>query len=107
VLLAEAYKRIARELKDPDTPLPVALSQLVVDTEAEQRQQWIELQHGVTGNFLGEDPRFPLDVNPEQERVMALLRTESNVVVQGPPGTGKTHTIANLSQRCSLGASEY
>lgn len=96
VLLAEAYKRIARELKDPDTPLPVALSQLVVDTEAEQRQQWIELQHGVTGNFLGEDPRFPLDVNPEQERVMALLRTESNVVVQGPPGTGKTHTIANL-----------
>lgn len=96
VLLAEAYKRIARELRDPNTPVPVALAQLVIDTEAEQRQQWIELQHGVTGDFLGDDPRFPLDVNPEQERVMELLRTESSVVVQGPPGTGKTHTIANL-----------
>ena len=41
-MLAEAYKRIARELKDPDTPLPVALAQLVVDTEAAQCQQWIE-----------------------------------------------------------------
>ena len=96
VMLAEAYKRIARELKDPDTPLPVALAQLVVDTEAAQRQQWIEMQNGVSGDFLGNDPRFPLDANPEQERVMELLRTESGVVVQGPPGTGKTHTIANL-----------
>ena len=96
VLLAEAYKRIARELRDPNAAIPVALTQLVIDTEAEQRQQWIELQDGVTGEFLGSDPRFPLDVNPEQERVMELLRTETGVVVQGPPGTGKTHTIANL-----------
>ena len=96
VMLAEAYKRISRELRDPEIPLPVALAQLVVDTEAGQRQQWIEMQHGVTGDFLGDDPRFPLDANPEQERVMELLRTESGVVVQGPPGTGKTHTIANL-----------
>jgi AAA domain len=96
VLLAEAYKRIARELQDPETPLPVALAQLVIDTEAEQRQQWITLQQAATGDFLGDDPRFPLDANPEQERVMHLLRTETGVVVQGPPGTGKTHTIANL-----------
>ena len=96
VQLAEAYKRIARELRDSNSPIPVALTQLVIDTEAEQRQQWIELQDGVSGEFLGSDPRFPLDVNPEQERVMELLRTETSVVVQGPPGTGKTHTIANL-----------
>lgn len=95
-MLAEAYKRISRELQEPSTPLPVALAQLVIDSEPEQRQQWIEQQNGVTGNVLGDDPRFPLDANPEQERVMELLRIESGVVVQGPPGTGKTHTIANL-----------
>lgn len=100
VMLAEAYKRISREMRAPETPLPVALAQLVVDTEPEQRQRWIELQHGVAGDVLGDDPRFPLDANPEQERIMELLRTETGVVVQGPPGTGKTHTIANLM--CAL-----
>jgi very-short-patch-repair endonuclease len=95
-LLAEAYKHIARELKDPETPVAVALAQLVLDTEPEQRWQWIAHQGGVSGDFLGEDPRFPLDANAEQERVMELLRSETGVVVQGPPGTGKTHTIANL-----------
>lgn len=94
--LTEAYRRIRRELDGPETGVPVALAQLVLDTEAEQRQHWVRMQGGVSGDVLGADPRFPLDANPEQERVMDLLRTETTVVVQGPPGTGKTHTIANL-----------
>lgn len=96
-MLAEAYKRIARELEEePDPELPVALAQLVCNTEPDQRQEWIKRQNGLSGDLLGADPRFPLPANPEQEHVMELLRTESGVVVQGPPGTGKTHTIANL-----------
>lgn len=94
--LAEAYKGIRKELAADDSPTPVALAQLVIDTEAEQRQNWIEMQGAVSGDVLGEDPRFPLDANEAQQRVMELLRTETTVVVQGPPGTGKTHTIANL-----------
>jgi very-short-patch-repair endonuclease len=96
VLLSEAYKQIARELREPDAPVPVALAQLVIDTERDQRRVWIEEQGGAAGDFLGEDPLFPLEANSEQQRVMQLLRTETAVVVQGPPGTGKTHTIANL-----------
>lgn len=94
--LAEAYKQISRELQDPETPVPVALAQLVIDTEPSDRQRWVTDQGGESGDFLGQDPRFPLEANPQQERVMELLRTETGVVVQGPPGTGKTHTIANL-----------
>jgi len=96
VLLAEAYKRIAEELREPGAQVPVGLAQLIVDTEAEQRNRWLNEQGAVSGDVLGSDPLFPLPVNDEQMRVIDLLRTETGVVVQGPPGTGKTHTIANL-----------
>jgi very-short-patch-repair endonuclease len=94
--LAEAYKEIGQELRACSDEVPVAFAQLVVDTEPAQRQAWVTTQGGAPGDLLGDDPRFPLPANPEQERVMELLRTETSVVVQGPPGTGKTHTIANL-----------
>lgn len=96
VMLAEAYKKIAKELRAPDAPVPVALTQLVLDTDADQRRRWILDQGGVSGDVLGDDPLFPLPTNTEQQRVMELLKKETGVVVQGPPGTGKTHTIANL-----------
>ncbi|WP_343947340.1 AAA domain-containing protein [Pseudonocardia zijingensis] len=96
VLLAEAYKQIAAALRDPDVPVPVALAQLVVDTERHERDAWLHEQGAASGNVLGSDPLFPLATNEEQNRVIELLRTETGVVVQGPPGTGKTHTIANL-----------
>ena len=94
--LAEAYRRIAEALRGADVEIPVALTQIVVDTEREQREQWLTEQGATGGNLLGEDPLFPLAANAEQSRVIDLLRTETGVVVQGPPGTGKTHTIANL-----------
>lgn len=96
VLLAEAYKRIAEALRAPDAQVPVALAQLVVDTERHQRDAWLREQGALSGDVLGADPLFPLPTNDEQGRVIELLRTETGVVVQGPPGTGKTHTIANL-----------
>jgi very-short-patch-repair endonuclease len=96
VLLAEAYKQIAAMLREPGAPIPVALAQLVVDTERHQRDGWLHAQGAEPGDVLGEDPLFPLPTNNEQNRVIELLRTETGVVVQGPPGTGKTHTIANL-----------
>jgi very-short-patch-repair endonuclease len=96
VLLAEAYKRIAEALREPDAQVPVALAQLVLDTEQHQRDLWLREQGAATGDVLGCDPLFPLPTNDEQMRVIDLLRTETGVVVQGPPGTGKTHTIANL-----------
>ncbi len=96
VLLAEAYKHIAEALREPDAPVPVALAQLVVDTERVQRDAWLHAQGAAAGDVLGDDPLFPLPTNDEQCRVIELLRTETGVVVQGPPGTGKTHTIANL-----------
>ncbi|WP_258341868.1 AAA domain-containing protein [Saccharopolyspora gregorii] len=96
VLLAEAYRRIAEMLRAPDCPVPVGLAQLVVDTEREQRADWLSSQGAASGDLLGADPLFPLPANAEQSRVIELLRSETGVVVQGPPGTGKTHTIANL-----------
>ncbi|GLY33470.1 AAA domain-containing protein [Kineosporia sp. NBRC 101731] len=94
--LAEAYKKISRQLRDDECPVPVAMSQLITDTDAHQRQEWVLAQGGTSGDVLGQDPRFPLAANEQQEQVMDLLRRETGVVVQGPPGTGKTHTIANL-----------
>jgi len=96
VLLAEAYRRIAAALREPDAQVPVGLTQLVVDTEAQQRNRWLGEQGASSGDVLGADPLFPLPTNDEQIRVIDLLRSETGVVVQGPPGTGKTHTIANL-----------
>ncbi|NJC73013.1 AAA family ATPase [Planosporangium thailandense] len=96
VLLAEAYQKIAAALRQPDAQVPVALAQLVVDTERDQRDTWLRQQGAVAGDVLGDDPLFPLPTNDEQRRVIELLRSETGVVVQGPPGTGKTHTIANL-----------
>ena len=96
VLLAEAYKRIAAELRTPRARMPVALAQLVLDTDRGQRDTWLSEQGAASGDVLGVDPLFPLPANDEQLRVIELLRTETGVVVQGPPGTGKTHTIANL-----------
>ncbi|MDA3630283.1 AAA family ATPase [Saccharopolyspora sp. WRP15-2] len=95
-LISEAYQRIAEKLSAPDTPVPVALAQLVVNTERHERDHWLAVQGAERGDVLGEDPLFPLPANNEQSRVMELLRTETGIVVQGPPGTGKTHTIANL-----------
>ena len=85
VLVAEAYRRIADELDDPDTAVPVGLAQLVVDTEPIQRNAWLAGQGADSGDLLGEDPLFPLKANDEQQRVIDLLRTETGVVVQGPP----------------------
>ncbi|WP_190823271.1 AAA domain-containing protein [Saccharopolyspora pogona] len=96
VLVSEAYQRIAEKLRDPGTPVPVALAQLVINTERHERDQWLSSQGAERGDLLGADPLFPLPANGEQSRVLELLRTETGVVVQGPPGTGKTHTIANL-----------
>jgi very-short-patch-repair endonuclease len=96
VRLAEAYRDIAEQLREPDAEVPVALAQLVVDTEQNQRAAWLNAQGAASGDVLGTDPLFPLPTNDEQQRVIELLRTETGVVVQGPPGTGKTHTIANL-----------
>ncbi|MFI6132793.1 AAA domain-containing protein [Micromonospora sp. NPDC051141] len=97
VLLAEAYQHIREALRQPDAEVPVALAQLVVDTEPEQRNGWLRSQGAVNGDVLGSDPLFPLPTNDEQMHVIELLRSETGVVVQGPPGTGKTHTIANLA----------
>ncbi|MCX5066043.1 AAA domain-containing protein [Micromonospora lupini] len=96
VLLTEAYQHIGQALRQPDTQVPVALAQLVVDTEPEHRNQWLKHQGAASGDVLGSDPLFPLPTNDEQMHVIELLRSETGVVVQGPPGTGKTHTIANL-----------
>jgi very-short-patch-repair endonuclease len=96
MLLAETYRRIADELRQPDAEVPVALAQLVMDTEVGLRNRWLTEQDAVSGDVLGSDPLFPLPTNDEQQRVIELLKTEIGVVVQGPPGTGKTHTIANL-----------
>jgi len=96
VLLAEVYRRIAEALRQPNAQVPVALAQLIVDTEPAQRDRWLAQQGAVTSDVFGEDPLFPLPTNDEQRRVIDVLRTETGVVVQGPPGTGKTHTIANL-----------
>ena len=101
VMLAEAYKQIARQLRDPNTPLPVGLAQLVLDTEPGQRREWILAQGGTSGDFLGDDPRFPLDANSEQARVMDLLRTETGIVVQGPPGDGEDSHDRQPGQRPS------
>ncbi len=96
VALAEAYRKIGKEIEEDESSISVGLAQLVVDTEADQRLSWIERQGGERGLALGEDPLFPLPTNEEQRLVMDLLGRETSVVVQGPPGTGKTHTIANL-----------
>ncbi|MFC0530820.1 AAA domain-containing protein [Phytohabitans kaempferiae] len=95
-LLAEAYQQIGEALRQPDAQVPVALAQLVVDTEPKQRSTWLREQGAIHGDVLGSDPLFPLPTNDEQMRVIGLLRSETGIVVQGPPGTGKTHTIANL-----------
>ncbi|WP_344164521.1 AAA domain-containing protein [Kribbella yunnanensis] len=95
-LLAEAYRKIAAELRAPAVDVPVGLAQAVVDTEPAQRHTWLSRQGATQGDVLGDDPLFPLPANDEQERVLRILRRETAVVVQGPPGTGKTHTIANL-----------
>ncbi|MGW1341354.1 AAA domain-containing protein [Kribbella sp. NPDC002412] len=95
-LLAEAYRKIAGELRKPSVEVPVGLAQAIVDTEPDQRRSWLERQGSTRGDVLGKDPLFPLDANEEQERVLHILSKETAVVVQGPPGTGKTHTIANL-----------
>lgn len=95
-LLADTYRKIAQQLREPDAQVPVGLAQLVADTEADTRGRWLTAQNAPTGDMLGDDPLFPLPTNDEQERVIDLLRREIGVVVQGPPGTGKTHTIANL-----------
>ncbi|WP_405135724.1 AAA domain-containing protein [Nocardia sp. NBC_01388] len=94
--ISEAYRRIGEALRQPGAEVPVALAQIVVDTERADRERWLDQQGAVRGDVLGHDPLFPLDTNDEQLRVLDLLRTEIGVVVQGPPGTGKTHTIANL-----------
>ncbi|MVU82294.1 AAA family ATPase [Nocardia sp. ET3-3] len=94
--IAEAYRRIGEALRQPGAEVPVALAQIVVDTERVDRERWLDQQGAVRGDVLGHDPLFPLATNDEQLRVLDLLRTEIGVVVQGPPGTGKTHTIANL-----------
>lgn len=94
--VAEAYRRIGEALRQPGAEVPVALAQIVVETERADRERWLDQQGAVRGDVLGHDPLFPLDTNDEQLRVLDLLRTEIGVVVQGPPGTGKTHTIANL-----------
>ncbi|MFI1918669.1 AAA domain-containing protein [Nocardia sp. NPDC020380] len=94
--ISEAYRRIGEALRQPGAEIPVALAQIVVDSERVDRERWLDRQGAVRGDVLGRDPLFPLDTNDEQLRVLELLRTEIGVVVQGPPGTGKTHTIANL-----------
>ncbi|MFB8004782.1 AAA domain-containing protein [Nocardia sp. NPDC056000] len=94
--ISEAYRRIGEALRQPGAEVPVALAQIVIDTERADRERWLDQQGAVRGDVLGHDPLFPLDTNDEQLRVLDLLRTEIGVVVQGPPGTGKTHTIANL-----------
>ncbi|RZQ61280.1 AAA domain-containing protein [Amycolatopsis suaedae] len=96
VQIRDAYRHIAEALRQPGAPIPVALSQIVVDTNREQRERWLTGQGADPGDVLGTDPLFPLPANAEQTRVIELMRTETGVVVQGPPGTGKTHTIANL-----------
>lgn len=96
VRVALSYRHIAEELRDANTPIPIGLAQLVVDTEREQRDGWLERQGATRGVELGDDPLFPAATNDEQRRVIEMLRTETGVVVQGPPGTGKTHTIANI-----------
>ncbi|MEV4733429.1 AAA domain-containing protein [Saccharopolyspora sp. NPDC049426] len=95
-LVADAYQHIGEQLRRPGAPVPVGLSQLVLDTEPAERNGWLTAQGADHGDVLGADPLFPLAANAEQSRVLELLRTETGVVVQGPPGTGKTHTIANL-----------
>lgn len=94
--LADAYRKIAHALVEPDASVPVGLAQVVVDSEPEERQAWLGDCGRALADLLGEDPLFPLEVNNEQRKVLELLRSETGVVVQGPPGTGKTHTIANL-----------
>ncbi len=96
VRLAEAYRRFQERLRGPDARIPVGLAQLVVETEAVQRDRWLHDEGALSGDLLGADPLFPLPTNDEQRQVIDLLRTETGVAVQGPPGTGKTHTIANL-----------
>ncbi|RJQ82818.1 DUF559 domain-containing protein [Pseudonocardiaceae bacterium YIM PH 21723] len=95
-LLAETYRRISASLTEEGAQVPVALAQLVVDTEVTVRERWLSEQGATSSDVLGADPLFPLPANDEQMRVLDLLRDETSVVVQGPPGTGKTHTIANL-----------
>src|SRR5204862_2080783 len=96
VRLTEAYRRLREELHGPDARIPVGLAQLVVETEAAQRDRWLRDQGALSGDLLGADPLFPLPTNDEQRQVIDLLRTETGSVVQGPPGTGKTHTIVTL-----------
>jgi hypothetical protein len=50
VLLAEAYQRIAAALREPNAQVPVALTQLVVDTERSQRDVWLREQHAAAGD---------------------------------------------------------
>ncbi|MDG4811166.1 hypothetical protein O7634_30780 [Micromonospora sp. WMMD1120] len=63
VLLTEAYQHIGQALRQPDVQVPVALAQLVVDTEPEHRNQWLKHQGAASGDVLGSDPLFPLPTN--------------------------------------------
>jgi hypothetical protein len=54
--------------------VPVALAQIVVDTEREEREQWLSEQGVTSGDVLGSDPLFPLPANDEQSRVLEQCR---------------------------------
>jgi very-short-patch-repair endonuclease len=95
-LLAEAYRQIEVDLREPGVDLPIGLANLVADVSHDQRTRWLAEQGAMRSDVLGADPLFPLPANDEQARIIDRLRSETGVVVQGPPGTGKTHTIANL-----------
>ena len=96
--------RVVLELE----PSPVTWERLAAGLrrmrEAEEGRRW----HGVlAGGALRWEPRargpsLPADLNPEQERALALAdRAVDLALVHGPPGTGKTTVLVEVVRRAA------
>lgn len=91
------YDAIIDDLRDEESEVPVALTQLVRPIEAPDRLAALRAPGVLDPTDLVADALFPLPSNAEQRDVLARLGSDTGVVVEGPPGTGKTHTIANVT----------
>ncbi|MGV9795530.1 AAA domain-containing protein [Gordonia sp. NPDC003422] len=90
------YDAILTDLRNPDIPVPMGLTQLVRPIEADERLSALVESGAMSADELVRGALFGLPSNVEQRDVLGRLGVDSGVVVEGPPGTGKTHTIANV-----------
>ncbi|MFD1044607.1 peroxidase family protein [Kibdelosporangium lantanae] len=99
-LLAETYKRIAAALREPDAQVPVALAQLIVDTEADQRHHWLATQGAVAGDIRANE-------NPGLLAVQTLFAREHNRIVDKLPKSLPEEVKFQIARRVVIATEQY